>query len=147
MKIRLLTENDIPQCLNLFYLNYESGKYSRIENELNAMFEEHVWIRPQYYVVEYEEKVVAFGGYSVAPINANCYEIYWINVHPDYKKKGIGRKIVTTIIKTIKNTGNSKAWITLTCKYHLEHFYKSFGFYIIMETPAKDGYMMALTKF
>ena len=141
--LRLMRPEDIQQCIDIVELNY-GEKYSTIENELTSMFKLDLWVRPEYHVIEVDNKIVSFGGYSLTTIDYNCYGIFWINTHPEHVKNGYAKQIVNSIIDAIKEKNSNKAWIILSCKENLKQFYEQFGFKILSIRPEKGGYMMGL---
>ena len=127
MKIRNLKKEDIPKLSEIVSSNYSKkyGKTSKIE--LTASFANKT-IPPKYLVTEESGKLLGFAGYMDAWMDYHLAEIFWVNVHPDFQKKGIGTKLVSDIIKKIKKS--KKKMILLTTekpKFYSERF----GFEII----------------
>jgi ribosomal protein S18 acetylase RimI-like enzyme len=52
--------------------------------------------------------------------------VFGIDVLPEYRKNGVGGKMMESLIKLSKERG--KKGIVLTCKEHLIHFYEKFGY-------------------
>ena len=140
MNIRQIEEKDVAQCVAIVGLNY-NGEYDRVEIELRAAFDPNAWIRPEYYVIEEDDKVIAFGGFCQSCIDYDCYGIYWINVHPDFQGHGYGKMIVSKLVDVIGAIHES--WAILSCKEDLKDFYASLGFKPLMERPG-SGFMMGL---
>jgi predicted GNAT family N-acyltransferase len=146
MILRLLKQDDIKQCVEIVWLNYNM-QYDNIESELNSMFNSS-YIKPIYLVIEENNKIVSFGGYSESSIDYDCFEIFWINTHPDYIKMGYATLIINEIINYIKNKSKEKNFsVILSCKKNLKIFYEKFGFKKIMKRPNENGYIMGLNIY
>ena len=73
-------------------------------------------IKPRYIVAEKNYEILGFGGYTQSFMDYHVYQIFWINVKPNFQNKGIGTKIVKRIIEDIKKT-NVEGIIDTTYHY------------------------------
>lgn len=113
----------------------EAATYESLEARMEAFLD-------YFLVAELDSKVVGF--IDGAVINESviadvCYEnpylhdkngkyqaVYGISCLPEYRKMGIGGKLLDTFCENAKNEG--RLGCVLTCKEHLLHFYESHGF-------------------
>lgn len=125
MKLRLLKEKDIQAAAGIVRKNYSKDWEKTSAKELQSMFS-NAAVRPVYYVAEEKGKVIGFIGFTQSWMDYNVYQIFWVNVDPEWQRQGIGRKLVAKVIVEIKK--KKKAYlIQLTAnlpnsKYYAEHF-------------------------
>lgn len=125
MIIRKLKESDIDNCLLIFNLVAPSenwnGYIDRLLIELKAMFQQG-YIIPNYLVIEIDNKIVGFGGYSNTGFNDDIYGLCWCVVHPDFQGKGIGKKLTEVRIEEIKKIGGKIILSSTKKLWHLTRF-------------------------
>ncbi len=140
MKIRLLKKSDIKQAAEIVGKNY-SKKWDKVAaRELGEMFGKSV-VKPNYVVAEENGKIVGFAGYMQSWMDYNVYLIFWVNVHPERQKEGIGRKLVTVAIDRIKS--NKKAELVLLTATHrnAKYYREKFGFKVLQSFGEEDNLM------
>ncbi|HWC57738.1 MAG TPA: GNAT family N-acetyltransferase [Candidatus Paceibacterota bacterium] len=146
MKIRLLQKNDIGAASKIVGMNY-SKKFERAsKEEITAMFQRGP-VPPMYFVAEEKGEVIGFAGYIQSWMDYYIYQIFWVNVHPQYKRKGIGKKLVGKLISEIKKKRNAKL-ILLTANSAVgnERYYsQNFGFKTIQRFDNKREHLMVLS--
>lgn len=148
MNIRLLERTDIPLCVDIYNLNYPNDELYWIDllnNELNAMFQDSKFIIPKYFVIEIDNKIIGFAGYSNCGFDTEVFGLLWCNVHPDYQGKGVGKMLVEERLKHIKGDGGKIVLSSQRGKvtWHLERF----GFVNMGDNGECDGdkyYLMRL---
>jgi N-acetylglutamate synthase-like GNAT family acetyltransferase len=145
MKIRQLEHKDVITASKLVGLNYSKKYENSSKNEIEAMFTSKV-CPPKYIVAEENGRVIGFAGYIQSWMDYHIYQIFWVNVKPGDKGKGIGTKMIKEIIKTIKKEKceNKAYMIQLTTTF--PKFYKRLGFKKINEFKKKH-YLMSLELF
>lgn len=81
----------------------------------------------RYFVAEKEENILAYGGiWLIAPEG----HITNIAVHPDYRKKGIGKALLAHIIEKSEAEGMMRHTLEVRVNNHSAiALYRSFGFY------------------
>ncbi|MBU3904895.1 MAG: GNAT family N-acetyltransferase [Nanoarchaeota archaeon] len=141
MKIRLVKEKEINTLCKMIRLNYSKEYEKRAKAEIKAMFKNYT-AKPQYLAAEIEGKIVGFAGYIQSWMDWHFYNIFWVNVHPDYQHKGIGTALVKEIIKILKTKkGEDKAeFILLTTTS--PGFYIRLGFKVIQKSGKKNCFMI-----
>jgi ribosomal protein S18 acetylase RimI-like enzyme len=103
MKIRLMKKEDVITCAAIVGANY-SKKYQKSSTfELLDMFNK-ISIKPTYFVAEEKEELVGFAGFIQSWMDYNIYQIFWVNVLPEWQGKGIGKALVAKIITEIRKS-------------------------------------------
>ena len=67
-----------------------------------------------------------FASHSLHVPDGKYQSIFGLDVHPDYRKKGIAAELMKHMIKASKEAG--RKGLILTCKERLIHYYESFGY-------------------
>lgn len=78
-----------------------------------------------------EEGLAGYSCYGVIPCTLSSYDIYWIAVHPDLQRKGLGRSIYCETEFLIQKAQGTRIYIeTSQSEKYLptRKFYKSVGF-------------------
>lgn len=144
MKIRNLKKEDISLLSKIVSLNYSKKFGENSKKEILAHFENKT-IPPQYLVAEENGKIMGFAGYIQSWMDYSVYNLFWVNIHPDFQGKGIGKKLVSTVIKKIKNVrGQNKAKMILLTTTKPKFYSDNFGFKI-MSNLGKDEFLMGLS--
>ena len=143
INIRPMLQQDVPEASKIVGLNYHKGYEFSSMLEFNEMFRTGCF-KPDYLVCEMDSKIVAVAGYSQSACDYAIYEIFWVNVHPDYQGKGIGTAIIKKtidIIKSFRSKDKKAEVILLTAK--IPEFYRRFGFKSVLKKNSKS-HIMAL---
>jgi predicted N-acetyltransferase YhbS len=129
MRIRLMRRADISTAAAIVDKNY-SRKYQKLAaNEFKAMFTQAV-SHPIYFVAEEHGEVIGLAGYVQSWMDYGVYELFWVNVAPERQSHGIGTKLVSRVIRAIRQTRDSRLIIlTADASRYLPTYYaKRFGF-------------------
>lgn len=140
MELRPIQRKDFDEMLNITKLIYpESHTYlEKMKSDFKETFSKSL-LKPHYLVVVEGNKVLGFAGFAPSRINYRIYEFFSLMVHPEYRRKGIGTKLVNErikIIKSLKRNENEKYRIHLTSI--VPGFLERFGFEKIGK-PLKNG--------
>lgn len=145
MKIRLLTKEDLDSIAEIVRLNY-AKKYEKLATaEVNEMFNKSS-MAPKYYVAENQKIIIGFAGYNQSMIDYGIYQMFWVNVHPKWQKKGIGKLLVSKVITEIRRKKDSNL-IILTAdntKGNEVYYKKNFGFKRIQKLEDGQSSLMSL---
>lgn len=147
MKIRLLRKGEVNGAASIVGKNYSREYELLARKELRDMFTKG-GPRPVYFVAEEQGCVVGFAGYVQSWMDYNVYEVFWVNVAPEHKHRGIGTLLVTRLVREIRKRSNARLiLLTADAKKNLPDYYaRSFGFrtletfgsgYHLMSLPAK----------
>lgn len=142
MKIRKATKKDIPGMLKLIKLNNPKYNKNRAIKELNEMFSMALH-KPTYHIMEKEKEIISFGGFISSWVDNNVYNIFWINTSTNFQNKGIGTKLIKSLIKEIRKEKNPKAKL-ITVSTKIPSFYKKLGFKTISQKYDRNYLLMGL---
>lgn len=144
MRLRALKQKDILSCSKIIEKNYSKKYRDNSILEMKEMFGNSK-IKPKYIVAEENNKIRGFGGYIQSWIDYGIYQIFWINVDPEFQRKNIGTKIVNEIIKEIKSLEGwaKKASLVELSTSKPEFYEKKFGFKKVYNKKDNE-YLMVL---
>ena len=143
MKIRLLKKEDIKPAVIIVGKNHTKKHEKIAQAELVDMFQKGP-IRPTYFVAEDEGKILGFAGYIQSWIDYDVYEIFWVNVLPEYQKQGIGKKLVAKVISEIKKQKKIGLIILSANIPNSKYYAKYFKFKTVVLFNKKRQHLMAL---
>lgn len=150
MITRQLELKDIPRLVELGKVNFpEYGNLDiSMEDELMLAFKDSYWGKPTYIVIIDYGKVLGCVGYCLSSLDYNCYELFWVNIDPEYQNEGLGSYLVTSVVKDyIQKEKSCKKDLTilLSCKITLASFYNRLGFNTILQKAARLEVLMGKT--
>jgi N-acetylglutamate synthase-like GNAT family acetyltransferase len=101
---------------------------------------------PQYLVIEEKGKVVGVTGYISSWMDYHTYELFWVNVAPEYQGRGLGKKLVASVLKEIKKIrGRDEYACVILLGTKIPSFYKQFKFKTLMRFNKRKHHLMALS--
>ncbi len=85
-------------------------------------------------------RLVGYTCFGPIPCTKSSFDLYWIAVHPDFQRKGLGRRLVKETEKTIRKAGGTRIYVDTSqrdqyastrafyesCGYRLEAVFKDF---------------------
>lgn len=89
-------------------------------------------------VASENEKVVAYCCYGFDTCTQSSYNLYWLAVDPFYKNKGIGKKLMQEVEKSVAELGGSIIWLDTAGRKLYEPtraFYSAVGYEKIASLP------------
>ena len=140
MKIRKANKKDVEEMFEIVKINHPTYLKNLALREINEMFSLSL-IKPTYLVLEDKKEILGFGGFTPSWADNMIYNLFWINVHPNFKKKGAGKKIVESLIKEIKEIKKPLAKMILIST-KIPTFYERFGFEKITQKYDGDYILM-----
>lgn len=127
--LRLMEQADITSLHEIISLNYSVEYADRAVPEMREMFASGP-SKPVYVVAEQQTRIVGVAAYIQSWTDWSVYNIFWVNVHPDRQRQGIGRRLVDNIISRIRKYEDAKL-ILLTAK--APEYYSPFGFLPLLQ--------------
>ncbi|MDO8625917.1 MAG: GNAT family N-acetyltransferase [Candidatus Magasanikbacteria bacterium] len=148
MRLRLLKKSDIPAAVAIIRQNFSREFARRARRELADMFGSAA-IKPIYIVAEEAGQIVGLVAYMQSWMDYDVYEIFWVNVHPSYLKRSIGKRLVQAAIRQIKKQrGAALILLTARAVAGLPVFYqKQFGFKTVQKFSNRKYHLMAASVF
>jgi len=91
-------------------------------------------------IAEHYGRLIGYTCYGPIPCTQGSYDLYWIAVHPDYHRRGLGRRLIEETERRIRKTGGSRIYVDTSqraqyastrvfyenCGYRLEGVLKDF---------------------
>ncbi|MCX5781233.1 MAG: ribosomal protein S18-alanine N-acetyltransferase [Elusimicrobia bacterium] len=127
LKFQRLTKHNLESVLEIEKLSFK--------NPWNKeMFEKEITLEiSNFFVAEISEKIVGYGGFWKMGEEA---DIVNIAVHPDFRSKGLGKKILEFILESAKKDGIKKVFLEVRSQNtSAQSLYKSFGFKPVAVRP------------
>ncbi len=137
-------------------INIIAFSYEEIELYINnlveldkILFNEMYWKNENFFRIlpdkEKFSKILLYGnslvGYIICSRNNDVIHIHRLGIHPDYQGKGFGRRLVKCIVKEVKCSGFNSLTVETGRNLHAEGFYKSVGFYRLIQADVIIEYL------
>ncbi len=144
--VRRIGKNELYKLLELYkYLNPEDKKPP--EEEIKKAWDDIMKNEDKYIylVIEEDNKIISSCNISIIPNLTRGARPYAVieNVitRPDYRRKGLGRKVIHEAVHYAKKAGCYKVMLLSSSGRHEAHqFYESLGF----SSKEKTGFVMKL---
>lgn len=142
--ISTATEADKAQIADI---TARAGVFSQEEiDSVPAMFDEYLKYGAQasgYHFIVYREgeRVLGYAIYGYRDLTEGVYDLYWIAVDPNARRKGVGRKLLTACEEAVRAEGGRMliAETSGTAEYaSTREFYLRTGF--VNEASIRDFY-------
>lgn len=141
MRVRYLKKDEIDQCVNIVYKNYNRTDSVWARKEIDEMFKDK-FNYPSVIAAVEKGKILGFAVYAFSWMSDNVAELFWLNVDPEHQGKGIATKLIKDMIKRLKRIPEGRFKPTLllfSCKDKLIPFYEKLGFKVIAKVSKKLG--------
>ncbi|BBO76669.1 hypothetical protein DSCW_40860 [Desulfosarcina widdelii] len=86
-------------------------------------------------------RLVGYTCYGPIPCTQKSFDLYWIAVHPDFHRKGLGRRLIVETEALIRKSGGNRIYVDTSQRDQYAStraFYESCGYRL--ETVLKDFY-------
>lgn len=125
MRIRPFKRSDTSSALKLIRENYPHHPLylRRARRELAAMFQRGV-VTPTYLGAFEKNRLVGFAGTSPSWMDYDIHTLFWVNVEPGFQHRGIGTRMIRTLMRQAKRHGAKYLLLTTT----RPEFYRRLGF-------------------
>lgn len=90
---------------------------------------------------EHYGRLIGYACYGPVPCTASSYDLYWIAIHPDFHRRGIGRRLIQETENRIKQAGGSRIYVDTSQRSQYastRDFYQGSGYHL--ETVLTDFY-------
>lgn len=125
MHFREATIHDIPQ-IQIVRNSVRENQLSNPSLVSDKDCEQYITDRGRGWVCEVDDKIV---GFSIADLKEN--NIWALFVHPDYERKGIGKKLHSLMLDWYFDQTQKAVWLSTARGTRAEEFYKRKGWKII----------------
>ena len=146
MEVRKIKEDELEQLLSL-YQHLHPQDVQPAEEALRKAWQTILSLPAifQYFVIEKDEKLVASCNLSLIPnLTRGARSIGLIEnvvTHPDYRRQGLGKKIVEHAVTCARENNCYKVMLLSDAKrVESHHFYQSLGF----SGDSKKGFALGL---
>lgn len=103
----------------------------QIANEIFSSFA-NINYRPVFYLALYENKIIGCGSWMWSHMSSNVVELSFGTVHPDFQRKGIGKRLTELRLEDIQKECNKDSVIVVTARrpefFEKMNFKHSFNF-------------------
>jgi acetoin utilization deacetylase AcuC-like enzyme/GNAT superfamily N-acetyltransferase len=92
-------------------------------------------------LAEHYGRLIGYACYGPIPCTTGSFDLYWIAVHPDFHRRGIGRRLIQETEGLIKAAGGSRIYVDTSQRVQYAStraFYESCGYRL--ETVLTDFY-------
>jgi acetoin utilization deacetylase AcuC-like enzyme/GNAT superfamily N-acetyltransferase len=92
-------------------------------------------------MAEHYGRLIGYTCYGLIPCTAGSFDLYWIAVHPDFHRRGIGRGLVEETERLIRAAGGSRIYVDTSQRVQYAStraFYEGCGYRL--ETVLADFY-------
>lgn len=135
LTIRAMTPADLPALLEIASEAWGRLTGQTAQPDFCEMFSGSAW-RPHYYVAVVEDEVVGMIGWKTSWLCYGIYDLFWLAVRKNYRKKGIGRKLVERCLFDLKALADVVMLVT-----NVPDFYsKNWGFRLVANLKTLEGY-------
>jgi ribosomal protein S18 acetylase RimI-like enzyme len=106
--IHTATETDGPQIQNI---TARAGVFNEEEvDSVRVMWSEYLTLGPEgsgYYFIVYRDgdQVLGYAIYGYRDLTNGVYDLYWIAVDPDARRRSIGRELITACENAVRENG------------------------------------------
>jgi D-alanine-D-alanine ligase len=97
--------------------------------------------------VNLEGRLAGYSCYGPIPCSASSFDLYWIAVHPDFQKKGLGKVIFNETEHLIREAGGTRMYVDTSQRpqYHdTQAFYEHCGLKVV--AVLEDFYALGENK-
>lgn len=113
-----------------------TGYFSGAENEIALELVEERLTKGEssgyhFLFAESQAAVIGYICYGPVPATLYSYDMYWMAVHPDFQRSGVGRKLLVMSESLIRQRGGRQVYMDTSARPQYEptrHFYEARGY-------------------
>lgn len=143
-RIRPLKSSEVDTVAQIATEAYSDAAYGKLaKKDLLDMFSNSS-SKPSFFVAESKGKIVGFAGYMMSWADWRVYDIFWVTVLPEYQRRGVGKKLMKTILNKLRKD-KGVMLVELTSSLPM-YFASNFGFRMRQqfERVGKECWLMTL---
>jgi ribosomal protein S18 acetylase RimI-like enzyme len=145
-EILFRTEPRVEDAGRVFKLAEATGFFNQEETQIARELVEERLGRGEasgYFFVfaEIEGCLAGYSCYGPIPATRSSFDLYWIVVHPDFQRRGLGRKILLQTEKLISSAGGRRIYVDTSTRPQYaptRAFYQGCGYRL--EAELEDFY-------
>ncbi len=116
---------DKAKLIDFMILNLKDETYRGLaENYVSCSFSND-FRKPTFFVAKIDERVIGSVAYSEELFTIDTWGVSWLNVHEDFRRRGIGGRLLNTAVKAIEEKSGT---IILSTFPHKTKLYENHGF-------------------
>ena len=142
--IRNFTYDDLNKCSNLIEMAWPHEKNIFLEDISEYVNSTNYYFGLYFVIAEADDKIVAMAILTHSLMATDINELQWVVTHPDYRKRGIAKKLIEMCKDRTLAEGKSLIFVTTE-----PEFYKKLGFttiipygrgkFVVMDTLANSS--------
>ena len=133
MHIRRAVIDDLPALTAIVRKNYDQQTAEHFVPEFEFSLTPNAY-RPWFYVAEVDGVILGCAGHGANGTNWGSYALFWVNVHPDSQRQGIGETLVRACLRDIRYIGDTVLITTTVPSW----YYKHFGFRLLQSVRTEN---------
>ncbi|MBU3981781.1 MAG: GNAT family N-acetyltransferase [Proteobacteria bacterium] len=93
--------------------------------------------------IEQDNRLIGYSCFGLIPCTVSSYDLYWIAIHPDFKRKGLGRMVLNETERLIYESNGTRIYIETSQRSHYSgtrSFYEQCGYNVT--SILKDFYAL-----
>jgi D-alanine-D-alanine ligase len=93
--------------------------------------------------IEQDNRLLGYSCFGLIPCTVSSYDLYWIAIHPDFKRKGLGRIVLNETERLIYESNGTRIYIETSQRSHYSgtrSFYEQCGYNMV--SILKDFYAL-----
>lgn len=141
MEIRLARKDDINEIVELLKETHPVKDTATAREEIAEMFSESL-NPPEYIIAVEDDKIIGVTGFINSWYDFNTYEIFWVAVHPDFQRQGIGKAIISDIVGRLKKVEEQFKARILILTTGTPEFFEKCSFEKVMPLGYREGFLM-----
>ena len=130
MEIRILDISEKKKLEDFLVFNYGEKNRELANSYIECMFSND-YRRPCFLIVLEDSKIIGACAFSEEFFTVGLWGISWVCVHEEYRRKGIGEKLIQFCLEEVKSRAHKKVTIILNAYPEIAGLYTKMDFEVI----------------